>query len=41
MHILENLTKTELAHLFSILGVTEVQYRFDGRASPGQEQKNT
>ena len=37
--ILSNLTDTELAHLFSGLGVTEGQYMFKGRASPGQEQK--
>ena len=41
MVILENLTETELTHIFSVLGFTEVKYRFEGRTSPGQEVANS
>ena len=41
MDILEHLTETELTHISSGLGVNEVQYRFEGRASPGQKVANS
>ena len=39
MITLEKFKQALLAHLFTSIGVTEGQYRFKGRTSPGQEQE--
>ena len=38
MNILTNLTQTELKHLFFGLAFTELEYKFKGRDSLGQEK---